>query len=181
MISDENAGMQPSPQDALGRDDAPNRTRRRLIVGAASVLPTVYTLSSGAQTATASNARCLRDPPLEPERFAPTRDEWLRAPVYVGSYQGQAAYCITSPQELCVDVWNPNQAATGSQWIVDGSIVTAGPGTTIDLSKAGRQYGLIYVDREGTIAALDPSAAPDIQPSTASCWASVMGSWNAKL
>jgi hypothetical protein len=49
------------------------------------------------------------------------------------------------------------------------------------MSHSSRQYGLIYVDKDGTIAALDPSAAGDIQPATQSCWASVMGSWNAKL
>jgi hypothetical protein len=182
MMSDESTRPSPTAPTTSPSPAAPNRLRRRLIVGAASVVPTVYTLSSGAQVAVASNLRCLQEPDTLPPRFTTTRDNWLRAPVYVGQYDNGPAYCVTSPQEMCTDVWNPNQGAAGSQWVDNaGNMHVVGVGETVDMSHSSRQYGLIYVDRDGTIAALDPSAANDIQPATSSCWASVMGSWNAKL
>lgn len=181
MMSDESPKV-PSAETGKPSPTAPNPLRRRLIVGAASVVPTVYTLSSGAQVAVASNLRCLQEPLSPPPRFTAGRDNWLRAPVYVGQYENGPAYCVTSPQELCTDVWNPNQGAAGSQWVDNaGNMHIVGPNEPVDMSHSSRQYGLIYVDRDGTIAALDPNAAPDIQPATQTCWASVMGSWNARL
>jgi hypothetical protein len=182
MISDESPGT-PSPAETLS-PTAPNRLRRRLIVGAA--VPTLYTLSSGAALArTSATGACLQEPEVPPQRFTGTRDNWLRAPVYVGRYDSQsgpAAYCVTSPQEMCTDVWNPNKGALGSEW-VDGSgnMHIVSDSEPVYMNQANRQYGLIYVDREGTIAALDPHAASDVMPATESCWASVMGSFNAKL
>jgi hypothetical protein len=182
MMSDESTRPSMTPPVETRSPAGPNRLRRRLLVGAASVVPSVYTLSSGAQVAVASNLRCLQEPAVPPQRFTQAPDHWLRAPVYVGRYENGPAYCVTSPQEMCTDVWNPNKGADGSQWVDGaGDMHVVGPNDPVTMANGPRQYGLIYVDREGTIAALDPNAAADIQPATQTCWASVMGSWNAKL
>jgi hypothetical protein len=75
----------------------PSQTRRRLILAAGAALPSVYTLSSGAQTAGASNMACLNKQGTAPARFVSQEDyarwpdNWLRAPVSYGEYDGATA------------------------------------------------------------------------------------------
>src|SRR6266576_1111889 len=67
------------------RDDAKRATRRRLLLGAAAALPSVYTLKSGAQTAVASAIACTTRPaPLGLQRFTAADDTWVRKHVYKG-------------------------------------------------------------------------------------------------
>src|SRR5437899_9197478 len=76
------------PENTAGsnpRDDAKRATRRRLLLGAAAALPSVYTLKSGAQTAVASAIACTTRPaPLGLQRFTAADDMWVRKHVYKG-------------------------------------------------------------------------------------------------
>jgi len=176
------AGAEGVPSSATG----PQTARRRLMLGAAAVLPSVFTLSSGAQTAVASNTRCWgrdvridfrhsSDAPL----LSTTHDEWLRKEVYYGVHDGQPAYCALEEQALCIEPTHPGKAAIGSVWIVDGERVTVGPQTSItQISSRPQGYALVYVDREGTIATLDRGTMKDMQPVmpvTQNCWTSILG------
>lgn len=180
----------PSPESA-GKPLARSRmVRRRLLLGAAAVLPSVYTLSSGARTAATSNLRCWNRAQRhggrelvgniggadEATRFSLVNDGWLRKQVYTGNSGGYPAYCAMSDQTACVDPMDPTKAAPGSTWIVNGDRVTAGLGFKIDqVAPSPEAYGLVYVDQQGTIATLDPERSADLRPATASCWTSMMG------
>lgn len=164
--------------------------RRRLLLGTAAVLPSVYTLSSGARTAVASNLRCwdraqrqggrelVGTPGGDDEaaRFSMVGDEWLRKQVYTGIGGGHPAYCAMSNQALCIDPAHPAKAAQGSIWIVNGDRVVAGLGVEIDqVSAAPQAYGLVFVDQDGTIATLDPERTADLRPVKEPCWTSMLG------
>lgn len=164
--------------------------RRRLLLGTAAVLPSVYTLSSGARTAVASNLRCwdraqrhggreLVGSPGggdEATRFSLVSDDWLRKEVYTGMGGGYPAYCAMSNQAACIDPQNPSKAAPGSIWIVNGERVAAGAGIEIEQVSAGPQaYGLVFVDQQGMIATLDPERTADLRPVKAPCWNSMLG------
>jgi hypothetical protein len=92
---------------AESRGASPSQTRRRLILAAGAALPSVYTLSSGANTAAASNLACLAKQGTPPPRFttdadyARWPDNWVRAPVAYGDYDGIPADCVTTPQSSC--------------------------------------------------------------------------------
>jgi hypothetical protein len=178
----------------------PSAARRRLILAAGAVLPSVYTLTSGAQTAAASSLRCWAnggDTP--PVRFTPAEDNWVRAKVYVGkSDDGRAAYCVSTPQNSCISRLDADKAADGSVWIVmnrgiwgvgpglsqvSGSRIVAGPNTKItNVRRTNPAYGAIFVDEQGTIATLDPSGSPaDLRPVAQSCFTSILGGRISKL
>lgn len=173
-----------TPGDTTGFAGAPDRRRRRLLLGAAGVLPSVYTLTSGAQVSAAS-LRCLEaQEDATPTRFTANNDQWLRTPVQMGQFEQRDTYCISTPQAQCTDGLNPGQAGDGSQWIVDGvdgNTVTAGPGAPIQVSSGQQSYGLVYVNKDGTITALDPGYSGDLYPTTNSCWASVSATQDTKL
>ena len=188
---------------ADSRSAGPSQTRRRLILAAGAVLPSVYTLSSGAQTAAASNLVCLTKQGPPPPRFTSDGDwvrwpdGWVRAPVNFGDYDGVPANCVNSPQEACIDPssgWRnvANSSATpdsavgnaqdGSIWIVQGNRVVSSPRVQItNVNPARKHYGLVYVDQSGTVATLDPAGASHLSPVTTSCWASIMGGRISKL
>lgn len=166
------------------------KARRRLILAAGAALPSIWTLSSGAQTAAASNRLCwTHQSEPTPARFTPSSDTWYRAPVYVGDHNGTPAYCVSPRQSECADGatdsvrTNPpaslvgpqaGNAREGSAWIVNGTRVTAGPGTQItNVGRGPPQYALVYVDQTGTISTLDPTRAGNVNAVTFSCWASV--------
>jgi hypothetical protein len=164
----------------------PHTARRRLMLGAAAVLPSVLTLTSGAQTAVASNVRCLaRDDPInfrirEDTANAPLltmdRDEWLRKEVYYAHSGGHPAYCAMDDQGACIDPMNPAKPAMGSVWIVDGERVTVGQQDSIRQISSGPQaYAIVYVDPQGTIATLDPGTMKHVQPVKEACWTSILG------
>ena len=164
------------PQASAGQ---PSRARRRLLLGATGALPTVFTLSSGAQAAVASNLRCLTPPAQQPTRFTPQDDNWVRAQVNVAAYENRPAYCITTPGNSCVDI--NNQAAPGSRWVVDGNTMTAGLQNNLQVLNE-RSYGLVYVDRTGSVQTLDTHAgAASLTPVTDSCWTSVLGGRTSSL
>ena len=168
--------------------------RRRFIWAAGAALPSIYTLSSGAQAAIASNLACwAREPQPPPPRFTPTNDNWLRASVFTGEYDGTPAYCVSSRQSDCIgrrllglriDPNDPgsDKAPDGSTWIVHGQRVTSSP--AVQITKVGvrpSQYGVVYVDQTGTVLTLDPRSTADLHVVSQSCWTSVLGGRISKL
>lgn len=173
----------------------PQTARRRLMLGAAAALPSVFTLTSGAQTAVASNALCWGRGPRNPGDPAPdpapgnlsdldaervprlsmTKDEWLRKEVYYGVSNGRPAYCALDEQANCIEPYHPGKAATGSVWIIDGDQVTVGPDVSItQISSKPEAYALVYVDRDGLIVTVN-STSPELRPVTGNCWNSILG------
>jgi hypothetical protein len=163
----------------------PSRARRRLLLGAAAALPSVYTLTSGAQTAAASVLHCtVANPPSNLQRFTQSDDNWFRNKVYVGRWGNDKAYCVTAYQSACVNPLHPDQAGQGSTWIVNNVRRTAGNtdiyhiGSAPDINRIASEpqaYGLVYVDAKGTIRTLDPNGNLSLQPVTGSCMASMIG------
>ena len=157
-------------------DNAKRATRRRLLLGAAAALPSVYTLKSGAQTAVASAIACTTRPaPLGLQRFTPADDTWVRKHVYKGQLANDDAYCVMWTQSSCVDPMNATKANPGSVWMHGGSRVYAGSGTNITKVTSGGPYGLVYVDKMGTVKTLDPNGDTSLNPIVDSCWASIAG------
>jgi len=172
------------PENVASGAAGPQTARRRLMLGAAAALPSVFTLTSGAQTAVASNARCWEND-FRNSRAMPAvtmdHDEWLRKEVYYGRINGVVAFCAMKDQADCIDPANPAKPALGSIWMVDGDRITVSDPDSVKQISAGPQaYALVYVDRDGTIATLDPrnsGSGPvvDVQPVKESCWTSILG------
>jgi hypothetical protein len=166
------------PSDTRRVDvDSPNRPnarRRRLLLSAGGVLPSVLTLSSGAMAAAAST--CVRPPDTAPEQFTTQQDGWVRSLVRRGDQNQAMAYCVNADQSQCVDSFNGDHAGAGSQWMVadSGNSMTANDFAPVRI-RNGRAYGLVYVNRDGSLASLDPNALDDPIPVTQSCWNSLMG------
>jgi hypothetical protein len=165
----------------------PSRARRRLLLGAAAALPSVYTLTSGAQTAAASALNCLATttpPNLYLSRFTTHSDAWTRKQVYMGKVANDNAYCVTWNQSSCVNALTPDKSADGSVWIHNNNGVRMVSGPRQTVAKIGlkpQAYGLVYVDAKGTITTLDPNGNPSLQPASASCMASMIGSAKSLL
>jgi hypothetical protein len=156
----------------------PSRARRRLLLAATGTLPSVLTLSSGAQAAATSTLRCLAS--NQPaQRFTPTDDNWVRAQVPVASYNARPAYCVTSPTNACVD--NAHNATPGTRWVVDGNTMTVDQQTLMQVQNGQRSYGLVYVDQTGSITTLDPGSNGNLVPVTDSCWTSIVGGRTSSL
>lgn len=111
---------------AVATDAVPARvatTRRRLMLGAAAVLPSVVTLPSGARTAVQSfnctaqdrrsNDRFIEGSGVE--RFTAAPDEWLRKRVFSGrlASNGRPAYCTTWDQPSVLAIATLETAASG--------------------------------------------------------------------
>jgi len=200
-------GTQQVPASTVAADSrsaSPSKARRRLLLAAGAVLPSVYTLSSGAGTAAASNLVCLAKEGLPPPRFTTEgdytgrTDGWVRAPVSVGEYDGTPADCVTTPQSGCSDSApgpsrppsnslapaeaSYSKAQDGSVWIVQGNRVISSRHVPITNVNPGRKhYGLVYVDETGTVSTLDPQGKPYLKPVTASCWASISSGHTSRL
>jgi len=180
----------------------PNARRRRLLVGAVGVVPSVYTLASGAQVSAASQMMCfLKQPPTAPTRFTAGADNWWRSTTYTGNYEGHPAHCVTSPQNTCVDPLQPSKAETGSAWIINRGRTTSGSiggsmgGSSMydvrvvvannnQVTNVGQQppmQGLVYIDQNATIATLDPNGRTGLQPVTLSCANSMMAGRSVNL
>jgi hypothetical protein len=159
------------------RPSGPSKTRRKLVLGAAAVLPSAYTLASGAQAAVESTRRCW-SATSNPAPITPVDDTWFRAKVYVGEMKGAPAYCVMANQSACVDPSNPGKAADGSVWMVNGQRVICGnPDVYIHkVSATPQAYGLVYVNQEGTINTLDRNGSNTVLPVADSCWTSIIGS-----
>ena len=169
----------PPPVSTPAADASPSRTRRRLLLGATGALPSVLTLSSGAQAAVASNLRCLTPPPQMPTRFTPQDDNWVRAQVNVGAFENRPAYCISTPGNACVD--STMHAAPGSKWVVNGNTMTVGIQNSNFQVLNERSYGLVYIDSTGSIQTLDSQSSVNLQPVTDSCWTSLLGGRTSNL
>ena len=97
-------------------------TRRRLMLGAAAVLPSVVTLRSGAQGA-AQSFDCLpsgKKPGamlnnMGAPRFTDVPDEWLRKQVFSGQavLAGRIAYCTTWDQPTVLAIATFEKTASG--------------------------------------------------------------------
>ena len=164
-----------SPIDtALDRTSA----RRKLVLGAAAILPSIVTVSSGAQTALASNMRCWSKDPAEgpPDRFSYLPDGWLRKQVFKGEHRGAPAFNLAWDQASGLDPGNPNKAAVGSVWLVNDQKVTAEKGEVINgISNGVQAYALVYTDSTGSMVTLDPESAPNLRPVREACWTSMLG------
>lgn len=170
-----------SPDTPPPEPTALRASRRRLLLGATGALPSVLTLSSGAQAAILSHLSCIKPPAQMPERFTPTDDGWVRAQVQVGNYQGMQAYCITTPNSGCVDMANPSRAAQGSEWIVGGSPMTSSSLSQVNVSSGQHAYALVYVDQHGAMTMINPRENTNFVPVADSCWTSVIGGSVSKL
>jgi len=179
----------------LGRP-APNARRRRLLAGAVGLVPSVYTLASGAQVSAASQTVCLArqqtgsnqlglattQQATAPSRFASHSDTWFRSTTYSGNYEGRQAHCVTSPQNSCIDPLQPGQGGAGSTWITNGGRlstydvrVVVGHGNQV--TNVGQQppmQGLVYVNQNATFATLDPNGRTGLQPAQLSCMTSMI-------
>jgi hypothetical protein len=157
-------------------DGGPSRTRRRLLLGAVAV-PSVYTLTSGAQTAAASVLSCAANAaPPSASRFTTHADTWTRKQVYMGKLANDTAYCVTWNQSSCVNALSPDKASDGSVWIHNNARMVSGPNqTVVKLGSKPQAYGLVYVDAKGTITTLDPNGNPDLHAASGSCAASMFG------
>ena len=173
------------PTEALPDDAGLDRTsaRRKLVLGAAAILPSIVTVSSGAQTALASNVKCWsKNPEAPPDRVSFAPDGWLRKQVYVGQYQGNKAFCLAWDQASCLDPGNPNKAAAGSIWLVNDKKVTAAQGEVINgISHGVQGYAIVYTDNTGSMATLDSEAAANLRPVRETCWTSMLGSKGSTL
>jgi len=171
---------------------APNVRRRRLLVTAIGALPSVYTLASGAHTAASSHLACWAQQPLtNPPRFTTGTDTWLRSKVYCGSYDGHPAYCVSNPQNSCVDALHSSKGGDGSAWIYNNSNyggssgdmrIVVGQGHQVtNVSHTPPTHGLVYVDQNLTLTTLDPNGKSYLHPVSASCWTSIMGGKTTNL
>lgn len=160
----------------------PSPVRRRLLLGAGAIVPSVYTLTSGATVAVASNLKCWANQPASaPNRFTAGDDGWYRSQVYDGKFGSEKAHCVSSPQSACVD--SSGKAKDGSVWMVDdGSRVTSGPYSQVtNVSSGPKSYGLVYVDQQGTVSTHDPNGKPGLNYVADSCWNSILGGRISKL
>ena len=101
-------------------------SRRKLMLGAAAILPSVVTLPSGAQTSAQSfNCKASGDMLNNMGRFTEAPDEWLRKKVFSGHAvrAGRKAYCTTWDQQTVMAIASLEKADTGM-------VYKAVPGTT---------------------------------------------------
>ena len=180
---------------------APNARRRRLLIGALGTLPSVYTLASGAQAAAVSGMACwMAEPGTPPARFTSGTDTWYRSKVFVGNYEGNTAYCVTSPQNACLNLLDPGKGGDGSTWVMfnrtrptlNGPTLNApgglgippsgteirfvlGPANQVSNLSTIPVQGLVYVDQNATIATLDPNGRQYLHAVSGSCWTSMLG------
>jgi len=161
----------PACPDAAIAAEALRAKRRRLLISAGVALPSVLTLTSGASVAYASTLVA---------RFTTTSDQYYRLPVYEGKAKGHTVHCVNTPQNACTD--GIGNAADSSIWITgDGSRMVAGPYSKVDVSGGRKAYGLVYIDKKGTIATLDPNGNPDLFFATTAAVESIMGANFSKL
>ncbi len=171
---------------------SPTTARRRLMIAASAVLPSVYTLSSGAQTAAASNVRCWSraDEAGPDDRFAERPDGWLRKAVFQGKHRENTVFCVMSDQSECLDPKIPNHAAPGSVWVFTDHLqdqrIVVGPGISVNQVNSGSNvsshaYALLYVDQTGSFITLDPQSPHQLRPVRETCWDSIIGTRSSNL
>jgi len=159
------------PEAAIAAE-ALRAKRRRLLISAGVALPSVLTLTSGASVAYASTLVA---------RFTSTTDQYYRLPVYEGKTKGNIVHCVNTPQTSCTDA-AAKDATDSSIWIAnDGTRMVAGPYSQVNVSGGKKAYGLVYIDKKGTIATLDPNGNPDLFYATTAAVESIMGANFSKL
>jgi hypothetical protein len=161
------------------REDLTRARRRRLLLGAAAI-PTVYTLTSGAGVAAASLTcwdRSLQTATPAPVTAAP--DQWVRAPMKsgtTGTGWKTMGYCMKDPakQAECTDPLQTDWSAAQTYWYVNGQKTLEAQGGVRFIPKTPG-YGLLYIDRTGTVKTFDPSSYPgiDLRYTATSCWNSM--------
>jgi hypothetical protein len=137
-------------------------------------VPTFYTLSSGAQTAGAS-LTCVQRNAVgpQPQRVTTAPDQWYRKPVVAGKKGNSMGYCIMDKQGQCPDPFKTTMSAPQSVWYMNGQRSVVSGGDVKQLGSQPQGYGLVYVDKDGTIATLDPNGNPSLAALTGGCMASV--------
>jgi hypothetical protein len=113
-------------------------TRRRLMLGAAAVLPSVVTLRSGAQSAAQSFACVSRGKQpgamlnnMGVPRFTDAPDEWLRKKVFSGQAvrAGLIAYCTTWDQPSILAIASLQKTGKAMTYqALSGTTWSTGPG-----------------------------------------------------
>lgn len=160
-----------SPANAAAAHKA---KRRRMLMAAGAAVPTVLTLTSGASVAAAS---------LAPTRFMSAPDKYYRMPVYdAKTKQGNnTVHCVNTPQSKCTD--GNGQAPDGSVWVQnDGTRSVAGPFSQVkNVTGSQKTYGLVYVDKKGSIITLDPNGDTSLTYCTTSGMNSIIGAQISKL
>ena len=131
---------------------APNAARRRLMLGVA--LPSVLTLASGARIASATTLVRVVNPD----------DKWYRAQVKAGKQGNAMAYCIMDKQAGCTDPYKPTTSANQSVWYVQDQRKVVASGDIKEIGTYPNGYGLVYIDKKGTVATLDPQANLELSP-----------------
>jgi hypothetical protein len=111
--------------------------RRRLMLGAAAVLPSVVTLRSGAQALAQSNCVSRGFTQVAgmtnssgPLRFTDGKDEWLRKLVYAGLAvrAGRVAYCTVWDQSSILAIASMEKTASGVVYkALSGTTWSTGP------------------------------------------------------
>jgi hypothetical protein len=147
----------------------PHPLRRRLLLGAAAI-PSVYTLTSGAAVAAASSVSCFdATQTATPARVTTAPDQWARAQIKGGTAGAQPSspkgYCLKDPvkQGECADPLHPDWSAAQTYWYVQGQRTLEAQGGMRNLTSTSSGYGLLYIDRTGTIQAFDPLAHPGVE------------------
>jgi hypothetical protein len=165
--------------------------RRRLVLGAAAVLPSVVTLPSGAQVAQSSNLRCWSrvdpDGPItqghaipQSFRFTTAPDGWLRKQIYYGQCGGRVAFCTTWDQldypSITQTIANGTpRARDGTTWWVDGWSLTASTTNLVDQIAPTKDYhALVFVDATASTYTLEPQTAAQFHPVLETCWTSML-------
>jgi len=148
--------------------------RRRMLLAAGAAVPTVLTLTSGASVSAAS---------LAPTRFTTAPDKFYRMPVYDGKTKtgNKTVHCVNTPQSKCTD--GNGKAPDGSVWVQnDGTRSVTGPFSQVNnVTSSQKSYGLVYVDKKGTIITLDPNGDTSLVTTTQSGMDSIIGAQISKL
>ncbi len=171
--------MSVSPPVELPSDDQAKRVslaRRRLVLGAGAVIPTFYTLSSGAQTA-GQSLTCVQRAALAPQqqvaRVTSAPDQWYRKPIVSGKKGNTMGYCIMDKQGDCPDPFKTTMSAPQSVWYTNNQRTVVNGGDIKQLGSYPKGYGLVYVNKDGTLATLDPNGQPDLAQVSNACIQSV--------
>jgi hypothetical protein len=174
------------PSQQGPRDEAVRLRRRRLLLGAAAV-PTVYTLMSGAGVAAAS-LTCwdAQSQAVTPTPVTSAPDQWARGSMIsgmTGTGWKVNAYCMNDPgkQSKCTDALQPDWSAAQTYWFAGGQRTLESQGGVRFIPKSPG-YGLLYVDRTGTIQVFDKTNYGDtVKYVSGSCWASLHPATKALL
>jgi hypothetical protein len=128
---------------------APSPARRRLLQAGVGVLPSVYTLNSGAQVALQSTLACINQQPqdIKATFIRETHDNWLRwhaieAEMVSSTGTKTPVYCVPNPSG---DGWDWNDPVSSVTYdncfVFEASSSQTSGGSTSGTSRRGRGGG----------------------------------------